>query len=261
MTYKITILGCGDSGGVPRIGNDWGLCDPLEPKNRRTRPSIIVERRNTRIVVDTGPDFGLQMTRQNIKTVDAVLYTHAHSDHILGMDELRHITYRVKKKLPIFLDEATYGSLVKRFEYLFVQSSSFYPAVVDPVFIKPESLGQVHTFQDIDFVPFTQDHGQGNHSLGFRFGDIGYSTDMVDLDENAISVLKGVKIWIADCADYGHGDNILHADFKKVLALNQSIGAEHVYLTHLKMFYDYNKMKSELPDGYEPLYDGLTIEA
>lgn len=258
---KITFLGCGDSAGVPRIGGDWGNCDPANPKNRRTRPSIVVQSETTTIIVDTGPDFSAQLTRENIMNVDAILYTHDHSDHVAGIDDVRIIRGRMGKNVPIYLDQPTYNSLVERYGYMFTQVSSFYPVTVDATILGEPDFCKMHKIGDIEFVPFQQDHGQGNISLGFRFGDFAYSTDMRNLDDKAIAVLKGVKTWVADCADYGHGHATLHADFPTVQNLNAQIGAEMVYLTHLKMFYDYDKMIAALPKGYEPAYDGLTISA
>lgn len=219
----------------------------------------MVQSPSTTLVVDTGPDFNVQLTRENVKIVDAILYTHSHSDHVTGMDDLRIIQGRSKKLIPVYLDDLTLTDLKNRFGYVFEQESAFYPAVVKPYIFSEADFGKVHTVGDIDFIPFQQDHGQGNISLGYRFGDIGYSTDMNSLDADAISVLKGIKIWIADCADYAHGHGTLHATLPDVLELNKKIGAEKVYLTHLKFFYDYQKMLSNLPIGYEPAYDGLKL--
>lgn len=258
---KVTILGCGDSAGVPRIGGDWGNCDSSNPRNRRTRPSIMIRSQSTTIVVDTGPDFGLQLTRENVKLVDAILYTHDHSDHVSGMDDVRILQGRMDgHKMPIYLDDRTYQGVKERYKYIFEQSSVFYPVTVDVNIWGQGDFGRVHRIGDIDIIPFEQDHGQGNISLGFRIGDFGYSTDMRDLDDKAVSILKGVTTWVADCADYAHGHGTLHADFPTVERLNREIGAEQVYLTHLKMFYDYETLKSSLPEGYEPAYDGLVIE-
>jgi phosphoribosyl 1,2-cyclic phosphate phosphodiesterase len=256
---KITILGCGDSAGVPRIGGDWGNCDPSNLKNRRTRPSIMVQSKTTTLVIDTGPDFGFQLTRENVKKIDAVLYTHAHADHVTGIDDLRIIQGRVGNKIPIYLDSPTHQVLYERYQYIFKQTSNYYPAVVESNIFKESDFGSVLRIGDIDFIPFQQDHGQGNISLGFRFGDFGYSTDMRNLDDAAINVLRGIKNWIADCADYGHGQGTLHADFPTVQRLNGVIGAENVFLTHLKMFYDYDTLKAGLPSGYTPAYDGMVV--
>lgn len=258
-TLKITILGCGDSAGVPRVGGDWGNCDKTNPKNRRTRPSIMVQSATTTLVVDTGPDFSQQLTRENIKTIDAVLYTHDHADHIAGIDDVRILAGRMNKQIPVYADERTLSSLKKRFDYIFEQKSSFYPAVVNAHTWMQDDMGREVTIGDISFTPFVQDHGQGNVSLGFRFGDVGYSTDMTNLDNKAINVLKGVKTWIADCADYSNGHGTLHAQFPTVQRLAKEIGAEQTYLTHLKMFYDYDVMNNELPEGFALCYDGLVI--
>ena len=262
QNLKITFLGCGDSAGVPRIGGDWGNCDPSNPKNRRTRPSILVQSATTTIVVDTGPDFGLQLTRENIKTVDAVLYTHDHSDHVSGIDDVRILQGRMGgKKLPLYMDQKTYSCLRERNNYIFEQTSPYYPVIVDVHIWSDDHFGKTHKIGDIEFSVFEQDHGQGKISLGYRFGNVGYSTDMRDLESPALETLKGVETWIADCADFGHGHATLHSDLPTVQRLNAQIGAKQVYLTHLKMFYDYQKMVDALPEGYAPAYDGLVINA
>lgn len=257
---KITFLGCGDSAGVPRIGGDWGNCDPTDPKNRRTRPSILVQSATTTIVVDTGPDFGLQLTRENIKTVDAILYTHDHNDHVTGIDDVRILQSRMNgKKMPLYMNEITYEGIRQRNAYLFEQTSPYYPVVVDVNLFNADSYGKPHQIGDIEFTVFEQDHGQGNISLGYRFGGVGYSTDMRNLEQPAIDTLKGIHTWIADCADLGHGHGVLHANMPTLQRLNAQIGAKQVYLTHLKMFYDYQQTVDAVPEGYEPAYDGLVI--
>lgn len=255
----LTILGCGDSAGVPRIGGDWGDCDPADPRNRRTRPSIMVQSATTALVVDTGPDFNIQLTRENIRSIDAVLYTHAHSDHVMGLDELRIIQARNKKRVPVYGDAATLTELEMRFNYIFMQTSAYYPPVVEPHILDQQHFGQQMTIGDISFIPFVQEHGPHAKSLGFRFGDIGYSTDMIDLDDKAIAALKGIKTWIADCADFSNGHGTLHSTLPNIQRLNALIGAEQVYLTHLKMFYDYKKMAALLPLGYAPAHDGMKL--
>ena len=213
----------------------------------------------TRVVVDTGPDFNSQLTREKILTCDAVLYTHAHSDHVAGMDDLRIIQSRIGKRLPIYGDAPTLAELEQRFGYIFRQQSSFYPAVVDPHLLDASHWGKVLPIGDLDVIPFWQDHGQGVSSLGYRFGKVGYSTDMIDLDATALEALKGVEVWVADCADYAHGHGTLHSTLENVQRLNAIIKAPQVYLTHLKIFYDYKAMAAALPDGYTPAYDGLQI--
>lgn len=257
---KVTVLGCGDSAGVPRIGGEWGACDPSNPKNRRTRPSIMVQSAETTLVVDTGPDFSAQLTRESVMELDAVLYTHAHSDHISGMDDLRIIRPRIGKNIPVYAEERTVKELKQRFGYLFTQYSEFYPKMVDLTILDAANFGKVHAHHDIEFIPFAQDHGMGNLSLGYRFKDFAYSTDMVGLDEAAFDALKGIKTWLVDCADLSNGHGTLHANLPILMKLNERVQAEQIYITHLKMFGDYQVMCDTLPAGYRPAYDGLVIE-
>lgn len=256
MKAKVTILGCGNSTGVPAIGNYWGECDPDEPKNCRFRSSILLETEKTKIVVDTGPDFRQQLTRENIHTIDAALITHAHGDHINGMDELRIITYRNKNLTPLYADAVTLKNLKLRFPYLFEGGNhALYPKVIDSQLVVS---GEPFKVNEIPVLPFEQDHGSCL-STGYRFGDFGYSVDMVQLDDAAVEALKGVKIWVVDCAAYNHIDNVVHANLETVYALNEKIGAEQVYLSSLTLGMDYQTLIKELKPGYAPAYDGLSF--
>ncbi len=258
----ITILGCGDGAGVPRVGNVWGNCDPNEPRNIRSRPSIAIQRGATNLIVDTGVDFSHQLTRAEIKEITAILYTHSHSDHVNGIDDIRFVAGRMKQKIPVYADQQTYDELYLRFRYIFEQISPYYPAVVDVHRLDDGAFGTLHQIGDITYVPFLQDHGQGGRSLGFRFGDVGYSTDMANLDEKALTALKGIKVWIADCADFHTPDHYLfHSNLPNVQRLNEIIGAETVYLTHLRHLHDYGTMMKTCPTGYYPAYDGLRIRS
>lgn len=257
----ITILGCGDSAGVPRIGGEWGACDPLEQKNLRSRPSLLVQSSTSVIAVDTGPDFRTQLTKEKILDLNGVLFTHGHSDHVNGIDELRSYHRRNKKYMPVYTDEITSQELLHRFSYVFKQKSEFYPAVAEIHVLKDSDMGIEHHINDISFVPFVQDHGEGVKSLGYRFDMVGYSTDMVDLDERAIDALKGIKTWIVDCADYHKPSGYFHASFSNLKKLNEKIGAEKLFLIHMGIHMDYKKVLSECPDGYRPAYDGLKIKS
>jgi phosphoribosyl 1,2-cyclic phosphate phosphodiesterase len=267
---KVTVLGCSGSSGVPAIGNYWGACDPAEPRNRRTRTSIAVQTEKTTLVVDTGPEFHLQMNRENIKTCDAVLYTHAHADHVAGIEELRGITIRNQRLTPIYANAWTLEDLTRRFEYLFKGGmdrfkggyNESYPPVLTPHEITPAQFGKPMTIGDLSFIPFEQDH-QTCKTLGFRFGEFGYSTDIFDLNDVAIGILKGVKIWVVDAAGYKdtaeEAAGKPHATLETIYRLHHRIGAGQVYITHLSLAMDYRTLLAELPDGYAPAYDGLNF--
>lgn len=259
MSIKVTILGCGNSAGVPSIGNYWGNCDPDEPKNRRTRPSIAVQSAKTTLVVDTGPDFREQMNRENITNLDAVLYTHAHGDHITGMDDLRVMRHRLKRLIDIYGSRETLAELQMRFNYMFIEQAEIYPKVIIPHAIETDHFGIPMTIGDITLTPFEQDHGTCR-STGYRFGDLAYSTDVVGLDEKALAVLRGIKIWVLDASGYKMDKNVVHMTLRQAFALNEIVKAEKVYLTHMTTAMDYQTLRKELPPGFEPAWDGMQIQ-
>ena len=257
MKIKLTILGCGDSAGVPAIGNYWGDCDPAEPKNRRSRASIVVRSETTTLLVDTGPDLREQANRAGLEQVDAVLYSHTHSDHVNGIDEIRTYNKRAGFTItPVYGTQETIRDLTHRFDYLFEAKNNLYPVVLDPRILGADMMGKPMTIGNITFTPFLQDHGTCE-SLGFRFGDIAYSTDMVRLPEDSLDVLKGIKTWIVDVSGYKMKKNVVHCTLENVYALNEKVGAEMVYLTHLPAYVDYQTLADEVPTGYAPAYDGL----
>ncbi len=256
---KFTLMGCGNSGGTPSIGNYWGVCDPLEPRNRRTRSAGLVRSETTTLLIDTGPDLREQANRAGIDRADAVIYTHAHADHISGIEELRAFQVRFKKRVPIYGDQATIAELKSRSDYLFNQHRDFYPAVVSPTVIEPDQMGAPMAIGDISFTPFVQGHGTCE-TLGFRFGDLAYSTDMVEMPDAAMEAVKGIKTWIVDAAGYNLESTLVHATLAQIYALNEIIGAEQVYVTHLPPSMDYQTLLKELPAGYLPAYDGMEME-
>jgi phosphoribosyl 1,2-cyclic phosphate phosphodiesterase len=251
---KITILGCGSSGGVPLIGNDWGACDPANPRNRRLRVSVLVEQDETALLVDTSPDMRQQLLAAQVKNITAVLYTHAHADHSHGIDDLRSVNWLMKKSIPVYADEATMKELETKFSYIFTGSrvpGHFYkPSIIPMIIDGAFEIG------GIKVQPFRQDHGY-THTLGFRFGDFAYSTDVRALDEEAFAALRGVKIWVVDCVR--EQPHPTHSHLAETLAWIERVRPERACLTHMNQTLDYEALRARLPVGVEPAYDGLVL--
>jgi phosphoribosyl 1,2-cyclic phosphate phosphodiesterase len=251
---KITILGCGSSGGVPLIGNDWGQCDPSDPRNRRLRVSILVEEGPTTILVDTSPDMREQLLACNFKRLDAVLFTHAHADHSHGIDELRSVNWLIKKPVEIYADQNTLKELETRFDYIFQRSNTeaFHkPAVTTHVVEGAFAVGA------IEVLPFAQNHGRFD-TVGYRFGDFAYSTDAKALSEASFAALKGVKTWVVDCIR--EEPHHTHSHLEQTLQWIERVKPERAYLTHMNETLDYAKLAAKLPRGVVPAHDGLVIE-
>ena len=251
---KITILGCGSSGGVPLIGNNWGACDPGDPRNRRSRVSILVEDGNAALLVDTSPDMRQQLLTANVQKISAVLYTHAHADHCHGIDDLRSVNWLMDKPVPIYGDDTTLNDLQIRFPYVFKGSSvpgHFYRPSVET-----HRINGPFEVDGVKVVPFRQDHGHG-HSLGFRFGDFAYSTDVHKLDEAAFSALAGVTLWVVDCVR--EEPHPTHSHLAQTLEWIERVNPDRAYLTHMSHTLDYAKLEAKLPARVRPAYDGLVL--
>jgi phosphoribosyl 1,2-cyclic phosphate phosphodiesterase len=255
---KLTVLGCGPSGGVPLIGNVWGRCDPTNPKNARLRTSLLVEEGDFKVLIDTSPDLRQQLLREDVGRVDAVLYTHAHSDHAHGIDELRPIYFgRERNAIPLYGSAATLQEIRERFGYLFAtiedsDKASLYPCIVEPRVIEGsfEVCG-------IPVVAFNQDHGHG-FTTGFRFNRFAYSTDVKALSDEAFEVLKGVDVWFVDCLD--REPRPTHAHLDLTLSWIELLRPRRTILIHMNHTMDYEALKVELPEGVEPAYDGMVVE-
>ncbi len=253
------MLGCGGSGGVPLAstepGGSWGVCDPGNPKNRRRRVSIMLEEQGTRVLIDTSPDLREQLINNKITRLDAVVYTHDHADHSHGLDELRYLSYANEGPIPAYMDRKTRESLTRRFDYIFTSSSDpanrYRPMLDDRLIEGPFKVGP------LPILPILQQHGSTT-SLGFRFGDIAYSTDASDLDEAAFAALEGVKVWIVDCLrDDPHPT---HSHVAQTFEWIERVKPERAILTHMNHQVDYEELKSRCPEGVEPGYDGLWVE-
>lgn len=249
---RAIILGCGTSAGVPRIDGDWGACDPAEPKNRRSRCSIVIEQGDTRLLVDTSPDLRNQFLANDIKWVSAVAWTHDHADQTHGLDDLRILAYTSRQRVPGYADAFTHERLKRKFGYCFEKAGDGYPPIIEPRLIDgPFSVGA------IDVVPIMQRHGNID-SLGFRFGDIAYSNDVVGMDDDAFAALEGVKLWIVDAMRYT--PHPTHSHVEQTLEWIARVKPQRAVLTNMHIDLDYSRLKGELPPGVEPAYDGMVLE-
>ena len=252
---KVTILGCGGSLGVPLVGGNWGTCDPSNPKNRRLRPSILLETANTVALVDTASDCRQQLLDAGVTRLDAILYTHAHADHVHGIDDIRPLRFGADDLLPAYADAETMAVLEARFGYVMASidmDRGLYSPMLQPVLID----GPFHV-GDIDVIPFAQDHGHSK-TLGFRFGPFGYSTDVVALDERAFKVLEGIDTWVVDAAREAPHPSHAHLDL--TLSWIDRLKPRRAYLTHMNHTMDYDRLVGMLPDGVAPAHDGLVLE-
>lgn len=262
MTLKFTILGCGSSGGVPRPALGWGVCDPTNPKNRRRRTSLLVERRAetgvTRVLVDTSPDLREQLLGAEVDWLNAVFYTHEHADHTHGIDDLRAMFMRQRHKIDVYLDERTSQTLHARFGYCFVTPpGSEYPPIVSEHRLVP---GRAVTIEgkggSITVLPILQEHGD-IASLGFRFGRLSYCCDLSGLPDDSVSALAGSDIWILDALRYRPHPSHLSVD--EALAWIDRIKPRRAILTNLHSDLDYEVLKGQLPPHVEPAFDGMNL--
>jgi phosphoribosyl 1,2-cyclic phosphate phosphodiesterase len=252
---KLTVLGCGTSSGVPRIGPDWGACDPNEPRNRRTRASILVESATTRILVDTGPDLREQLIAANVSHIDAVLWTHDHADHCHGIDDLRQLAQSRREPVKGYAKRQTLRALQKRFAYAF-EGREFYPQVIAPNLLPDSSC----TIGDIQLSSVDQPHGD-IYSIGFRFehagSSIGYSTDFHEVTREMIDVFTAVDVWVVDALR--ERPHPTHAHLALTLDGIAQARPGRAILTHMDSSMDYRPLALKLPAGVEPGYDGMVV--
>jgi phosphoribosyl 1,2-cyclic phosphate phosphodiesterase len=264
MTLKLTILGCGTSGGVPRIGNNWGACDPKNSKNRRRRCSALIQREDgkssTTILIDTPPDIREQLLDARIGWLDGVLFTHDHADHSHGIDDLRMVAYNGRRRVPVYHDEKTGRSLKERFTYCFeTPAESEYPPILHAHNIAPGVPFAIDgAAGSIEIMPFRQMHGSGE-SLGFRFGNIAYSPDVSDFPSESLSLLEGLDVWILDTLRYTTHPS--HLSVEQALSWIERIKPKRAVLTHMHIDLDYEALAQSLPEAIRPAYDGMVLTA
>lgn len=262
MTLSVTILGCGSSGGVPRVGSGWGACDPNNPKNRRRRCSIVVERQGpegvTRLLVDTTPDLREQLLGADIRRLDAVWITHEHADHTHGIDDLRPLAISQRRRVPVYMDDETSAHLRVKFGYVFeTPPGSSYPPILDEHRL---SAGRETTIQgaggDIAGLPILHHHGEID-ALGLRFGSLAYSPDLNGMPDTSLASLADLDIWVVDALRYTPHPS--HFSVDDALRWIDKVKPRRAVLTNMHVDLDYDELRAKLPDNIEPAYDGMRI--
>lgn len=263
MTLKFTILGCGSSGGVPRPALGWGACDPNNPKNRRRRASLLVERYAgcgvTRVLVDTPPDLREQLLDAKVDWINGVFYTHEHADHTHGIDDLRALFINKRQRVNVYLDDYTARCMRERFGYCFKSPpGSEYPPILSEHRLAP---GRQVTVEGrggpIPALPILQEHGD-IASLGFRFGDVAYSCDLSGIPPDSVVALAGLDVWIVDALRYRPHPS--HFSLDDALAWIERLKPRRAILTNLHADLDYDVLRKDLPPHVEPAFDGLRFE-
>lgn len=264
MTRTITILGCGSSGGVPRVGQGWGACDPTNPKNWRRRCSVLVEQTaednaSTRVLIDTSPDMRMQLLDADIDRLDAILLTHPHADHVNGIDDVRPLVIEAGQRLPIHMDAATSAVVTRGFGYIFeTPPGSNYPPLLDehrivaghPVVLT--GPGGV-----IEALPFDLNHGEID-ALGYRIGDMAYTPDVKAIPDVSVPFLEALDLWVIDALRYRPHPS--HFSLEEAMTWLERMKPRRAVLTNLHTDMDFETLRHRLPDGVEPAYDGMRLE-
>jgi len=256
---KITVLGSGHSGGTPMIGEPWPTTDPKNPKNIRTRPSILVENSETRILVDTSPDLRAQLIAAQVEHLDAVIYSHGHADHLHGIDDLRAVNRVIKGWLPAYADKKTWDDIAARFGYVLEPLKNDTNFFYKPCLTRHDiTVGETFEIGDFKISVMDQDHGF-SRTLGFRFDNFAYSTDVVELPEESFAALEGIDTWLVG-ALWETDPHVTHAHIDKVLEWGERIQPRKLILTHLSHRIDYDTVSARLPDYAELAYDGMVFK-
>ena len=258
-----TILGCGPSPGVPRIGNDWGRCDPAQPRNRRSRCSLLLQQvgpdgGTTTVLVDTSPDMRAQLLAAGVGHIDAAVYTHAHADHLHGIDDLRAFWMSTRRLVEVYADHATAERILEAFRYCFeTPAGGTYPPIL--------KLNRIEAYQAVrivgaggpmELLPYRQRHGSID-TLGFKVHGLAYSCDVSALEERTEALIEGCDVWIVDALR--HEPHPSHFSVAESLAAIERLSPRRAILTHMDFSLDYDALRAELPPHVEPAHDGLVI--
>lgn len=258
MSLTVTILGCGASAGVPMVGCDCAVCASENKKNQRLRASILIEKGGEKLLVDASPDLRAQSLAAGIKTVDAILITHAHADHCHGMDDLRSFNHHAGKPLPLYSDSATMEELKRRFDYVFQAppAQAWYRAALVPHIIDMDSPKLVQVTDQIAVTAFRQIHGEVQ-TIGVRVDNFAYSTDVNNLPEESLQTIENIELWVVDCLGYKPAPT--HAHLERTLEWIERVKPKRAILTHMGHQLDYDSLKKKLPGHVIPAFDGMKI--
>lgn len=266
-TLRLSLLGTGSSGGVPRIDGDWGACDSAEPRNRRTRCSLLAQLWSgepgdpdaaTTVLIDTSPDLREQALAVGLRRLDAVLYSHDHADQSHGIDDLRAFALSTRTRIPVWMDGATRTTLTQRFSYCFQGGRGYPPILEDCGVLRPGIvMGVDGPGGRLEALPLDQEHGTVR-SLGFRFGPVAYTNDVRDFPEASLQALEGLEVWVADALRFTPHPS--HAHLDRVLEWRDRLRPRLTVLTNLHIDMDYRSLLQSLPEGVIPGYDGLAFD-
>jgi phosphoribosyl 1,2-cyclic phosphate phosphodiesterase len=256
---KVTILGCGASPGVPLIGCGCRVCSSDDPKNKRSRVSVLVQEGDATLLIDTSPDMRSQCIANKIKTIDAILYTHAHADHTHGIDDIRSFNYYNNAPIPAYMDPQTEKEIRDRFSYAFLEpipAYGWFRPCLKPMRVDLHVTDAFHIGK-MEIKAFEQIHGRGK-SLGYRIGNFAYSTDVNELPEKAFDNLNDLDVWVVDCLQYEPAPTHAHLDL--TLKWIERAKPKMAILTHMSHMIEYEELKGKLPENITPAYDGLVID-
>ena len=263
MRLDLTILGCGSSGGVPRVGQGWGACDPSEPRNRRGRCSVLVERTGpggdkTTVLVDTSPDLREQLLRAGVTRLDGIVLTHPHADHTHGIDDVRPLVIHMRRRIAIHMDAATSAIVRHSFGYIFeTPVGSLYPPLLDEVRVAAGDRFAIDgPGGSIDFLPFRLEHGEID-ALGLRLGDAAYTPDVNGIPADSVSFVEGLDLWIVDALR--HTPHPSHFSVSEALGWIERMKPRRAVLTNLHTDLDYATLSRAVPSYVEIAFDGFTV--